>query len=674
LADYRGARGSNTGDDFHELWATRQAIGLLNAEGGLEALALEGTLEPGAADTWDGVDCTLYFGGDGAASAERVRLEQLKYSGSSPDTAWTVARLTYVRPPANATESGKEPTGKPRARKGSKQGTPSGRVVGDGSVLSRMAKAWAEMRTLRPGKSPPEVALVTNQPIAPELKAAFERAAVDPSTTPPTPSGPDEPDEAKLLRASGLTPEDFRKFAACMDLVSGTGSRFVLEDRVLRAMAEWSDDDARADTLVLRQFVRERMLPEHDRSPITREGVMLHALGASDRYALFPCPLHLKLTDKLVRRAAVEQASRLLATEQFLCLHGEGGSGKTTALRQIEDDLPDGSVMVTLDCYGGGRYLDPAELRHHPGDAFTQLANEVATRLRLPLLLRRHGNTDFPRMFMEGLRRAAGALAARSPGALLVVAVDAADNSVTAARERPTPEPSFVHDFVRLGSLPENVRFVVTARTGRLDILGLPESYRRVPVPAFEPGETSEFVRQHRRMVPGQEWINEFHALSGGIPRVQAYAFEDGGEDEDAPLARLRPGKSLDAVFEERFREALAKNGSPGEVGAVCAGLIALARPVPLAALAAVLGTNKHHVRDVCRDLAPGVRLEGDAAALADEDFETFVRARGEPELTGVRDRAATWLLSRAAIEPYAALHVGPALAAAGRFPELLVF
>jgi hypothetical protein len=78
LADYRGARGSNTGDDFHELWATRQAIGLLNAEGGLHALALEGTLEPGAADTWDGVDCTLYFGGDGAASAERVRLEQLK--------------------------------------------------------------------------------------------------------------------------------------------------------------------------------------------------------------------------------------------------------------------------------------------------------------------------------------------------------------------------------------------------------------------------------------------------------------------------------------------------------------------------------------------------------------------------------------------------------------------
>ena len=57
----------------------------------MTALALEGTLEPGSADTWDGVDCTLYYGGGEAASAARVRLEQLKYSGSAPNAPWTVA-------------------------------------------------------------------------------------------------------------------------------------------------------------------------------------------------------------------------------------------------------------------------------------------------------------------------------------------------------------------------------------------------------------------------------------------------------------------------------------------------------------------------------------------------------------------------------------------------------
>jgi hypothetical protein len=72
------------------------------------------------------------------------------------------------------------------------------------------------------------------------------------------------------------------------------------------------------------------------------------------------------------------------------------------------------------------------------------------------------------------------------------VTVDAADNSITAARERPTPETSFVHDFIGLGSLPGNVRFMITARTGRLFSLQLPEAYRRVPIPAFEAKETSD--------------------------------------------------------------------------------------------------------------------------------------------------------------------------------------
>ena len=127
--------------------------------------------------------------------------------------------------------------------------------------------------------------------------------------------------------------------------------------------------------------------------------------------------------------------------------------------------------MVAFDCYGGGRYLDPAALRHRHADAFVQLANEIAARLRLPLLLSRHGGTDFPRLFMHRLHHAAAVLAEANPAAFLVVAVDAADNSVTAARERGGQERSFVHDFVLLKELPLNVRFVVTARTGRLQSL-----------------------------------------------------------------------------------------------------------------------------------------------------------------------------------------------------------
>ena len=67
VIDFRGARGSNAGDDFHELWTARQAIRLLSNEDGLEAITVEGLSvsdEQGVPpDAWDGVDCALYFGG-----------------------------------------------------------------------------------------------------------------------------------------------------------------------------------------------------------------------------------------------------------------------------------------------------------------------------------------------------------------------------------------------------------------------------------------------------------------------------------------------------------------------------------------------------------------------------------------------------------------------------------
>ncbi|MGE5630016.1 MAG: hypothetical protein ACM3TR_02840 [Caulobacteraceae bacterium] len=77
-------------------------------------------------------------------------------------------------------------------------------------------------------------------------------------------------------------------------------------------------------------------------------------------------------------------------------------------------------------------------------------------------------NIDYPKAFKKRLERASQVVAAKNPNALLVIVVDAADNSVTAAEIQSPPERSFVHDFMSLGNLPENVRLIVTARSGRL--------------------------------------------------------------------------------------------------------------------------------------------------------------------------------------------------------------
>ena len=146
--DFRGARGSNTGDDFHELWATRQAIRLLSNENGLEAIAVEGLSasdEAGALpDTWDGVDCTQYFGGRDAIEADHVRIEQLKYSAAYPNKSWTIARLVADR----------------RGQ----------------SVIARLAKAWKGLTTLGSKTSSARAVLISNQPVDEDVLSAVQRA------------------------------------------------------------------------------------------------------------------------------------------------------------------------------------------------------------------------------------------------------------------------------------------------------------------------------------------------------------------------------------------------------------------------------------------------------------------------------------------------------------------
>lgn len=644
MTEFRGARGSNTGDDFHELWATRQAIRLLTNEDGLEALAVEGLSardEAGSsADTWDGVDCTLYFGGMDAGTSKDVILAQLKYSAATPDAPWTIARLVG---------------GKRR----------------DQSVVARLAKAWRGLAKLRSRDSAPGVVFISNQPVAPEVILAFTRGGTVPPVVPRAKPKHTASAEAKLAYATGLTAGEFQEFSAAIRFEGSAGSRFAVEEQVLRAIADWTDVDVQGVVTGLRQFVRQRMRPECAGELITRQSVMVR-LGTADPAALFPCPPEISLTEALVSRVPVrEAAARMLSGVQYLCLHGRGGVGKTTALQEIEAALPPGSITIKYDCYGGGTYLDSNALRHRPIDAFLQLTNELAARLKLPLLLSRHQGSDYPRLFANRLKHAADALAAQQPGALIVIAIDAADNAVVAAQSREPAERSFIHDFVGISGQPENVRFVITARTGRLAQLRLTSQYQPFEIEPFSRPETGENVS--RTWPAPESWIDDFHHLSGGVPRVQAYAFQVDGAHPSTALDRLRPaGKSLDEVFRQQFTAALRKSGDSKEVERLCAGLIALPRPVPLPDLAAVVESTEAHLTDVCVDLAPGIRLHNGAASFADEDFEHFVRTEGLSHLEDVQQAAASWLLSRATGDRYAALSVAGALISAGRGTDLL--
>ncbi len=145
----------------------------------------------------------------------------------------------------------------------------------------------------------------------------------------------------------------------------------------------------------------------------------------------------------------------MLSGDQRICLHGEGGCGKTTALQEMEALLPMVPSSFIFDCYGSGRYLDSDAHRHRPRDAFLQLSNDLARQLRIPLLLSRSADLDYPRTFKRRLEKAAEVVASRGEDALLVVVVDAADNSVVAASTRSPPGKEFRPRLCRVGRIAQ---------------------------------------------------------------------------------------------------------------------------------------------------------------------------------------------------------------------------
>ena len=133
-------------------------------------------------------------------------------------------------------------------------------------------------------------------------------------------------------------------------------------------------------------------------------------------------------------------------------------------------------------------------------------------------------------------------------------------------------------------------------------------------------------------------------------------------------------GKNLDQLFEERFEFALNKSGETDLIERVCAGLVVLPRPIPVAELAHVLNLPEPQVIDICADLAPGVRRDADLISLSDEDFEDYLRRKGNSVEQEIQHEAAERFLANADSDSYAALNVAPLLFAAGKDGKLLGF
>ena len=208
---FLGARASNAGDAFHEIWALRKALELLDPKSGLILLTVEGVGNPSKTTDnrpWDGIDCALYYGETEDGPFDRVNLVQLRYSVATPDKRWTLGRFTET----------------------------SGKKLNN-SLAQRLAAAFNEATkemSFDEIRESISVSLVTNQPISPSLEKLVKQ--ISDGTT-------NSPDAEKLSKATALSETKLKLFCEKLTLKGSEKSRADLNADVVRKIYEMIDTD-----------------------------------------------------------------------------------------------------------------------------------------------------------------------------------------------------------------------------------------------------------------------------------------------------------------------------------------------------------------------------------------------------------------------------------------------
>lgn len=632
---FLGAVASNAGDDFHTLWAAREILRLLDANGNVTAIKVEGLppdeIHAHVGEHGQAVDIHLTCN---TKDGETNRYLQLKYSASAPEEGWSWSRLLTRRAKT-----------KPLS-----------------SVLGKLAGLMKAVGFKG------DFAIVTNQPLS--ISVAGDVARLISNGSKPI------PEDAELFntltKALGLTPKQLITFLKVWDTTGFSSvSRLILESEVIQRLAGMSDADARDDSNLMQRRVSTLMLPENRSHPaITRETLLVW-LGAGSTSMFFPAPSHIKPAQPYLRRTIIDRLGEKLNSSQskLLRIHAGGGCGKTSLISNLISVLPSGSELFIYDCYGGGLFLASDQKRHLSEQVFTQLGNELAVRLKTPFVIRRQGSIDIFEAFRNRVSIAADLVKLRNPDAKLVLCFDAVDNAKTGSRH--WQEPSFLDVLTQASSWPTNVRVVVSCRTSRREEVGHEKLYDDFEIPSFDVDEVRKLVALWQ-----PEWNPElaatFENLTGGNPRRLVYAIEGLPSDGEArAIERLMPrAEGINPLFEQRVAEAGKHLGSAEKVWQILDALSRLPRPVPAQTLATLTGLAPADIHDIAADVG-GIIEQGEGWSFHDEDFEAFVIERPNNDGDDLLARGADLLLKTRFSDRYAATNVAEVLVASNRLEEL---
>ncbi|TCC88775.1 hypothetical protein EZ428_19290 [Pedobacter frigiditerrae] len=652
---------SSAGDDFHILWAIQKSLKLINFhKDGLKAIAVENLSNQDLSffDTSGGmnlgVDLTEYYGGLNFSEAERIVVSQLKYSTRTPDKDWTPARLCISR---------------------------KGGI--DGSIIDRLAVFYTKLSAQVDRQtvlSKLSIKLVSNRPAAEKLIAVVNAVkqfsklqapnAIDLNAVNKVLSVAQQKELARLYKASKLSESDFVDFINVLDFSDcDEGSRFQIEQKIISAISSLTSFRSSVEHTYLHKLIWGKMMPEQKAINTISLPDVLYAFGFHDISTIFPVKNEIIKPEILIAREQLLAIGDEIVCKEnsIICMHGGAGIGKSTIVNMIPDVLPENSVTIIFDCYGGGSYLDPEDRRHKHGAGIIQLCNELSVKTGSNLLLNLAGTDEFYlKQFKERVIAALAIIRTLNPEAILAIIFDAADNSVTAAEVfdgRP-----FVKDVIQM-EFPEGCKIILSARTERLATLDLPLETKEIQLLPFSYSETLVFLERQFTDIT-EEVVNEFRKLTNSVPRVMAYALELPGKSLAEKMMPLKPnGKTLEQIFRLRVKEAERK-ASKKEVTVFLKSLIALPRPIPFAFVKHTTALTEGNLNDIRVDLWREVLEHQQEFTFRDEDFETYLRKTYKLAKEDYA-KIAVALLERAGEDEYASTHLANFLNKAEKFSEL---
>ncbi len=467
--------------------------------------------------------------------------------------------------------------------------------------------------------------LVTNQPIYESLLKAVEAIAKGSPRT-----GEVEQQAKQFIAASSLSGNELASFAGKCKFIGRSGSLPATKDELESLLVDWS---ATSDTIAstrlgrLREMVREKAgYAGTNQNLITRTDI-LAALKIGDPVDLLPCESALSDVGEVLEREQLAEATTLIESLRIpLLIHAAGGVGKTVFMDSLAAKMRERCEVVFFDCFGGGAYRSPEDVRHLPKKGLIHIANTLAFRgLCDPMLPESPDVESLLRTFRRRLIQCVNTISRATPGRGLALFIDAIDNAEIAARQRSEDcFPIKLLESLHTKPIP-GLHLIVSCRTERKPATYA--KYHELELRRFNITETIAFLRARLKNVSQAE-INVAQARSGGNPRVLSYlVFSGRGLLDESEINRKI---ELDELIEGRIADALAAALERGykqtDIDAFLAGLAVLPPPVPLDEYAGAHGLEPSTIESFASDMFPLLERSNQGLMFKDEPTETLVR------------------------------------------------